>query len=422
MLFSIHTDQHIIDAKGIFGYSHGYYKLVEHFGNFTYRGKKMVVGKNEKAAQVQMFYMEPEWYNLKTMKSLRAPDFNKFYDHQYKIYGTYLEATKVWSHWIQAMKEVDEIWVGNQFSVEAVHNSGIKTPTYVMELGIGKEWQPFMRGKRDKIRFLHVDSDSPRKRADLAEQAFVKLFKDNPNVELTLKYHGNKDYHEYNVMSLFGETSASNIRKIYQTLSQEEMIELYNQHDVLLYPSEGEGFGFIPLQALASGMPVISTGEWCDYRKFFNGNIINSTIGKTQHTGYFEGEVILPELKSMMELMEFVFNNIERQCEFFYKQAPAVSKEYDWQNKCDKTIKSLISRKGTGILNPLQEHIAYKEYMYYLGDNRYVTVEGVVFDSEKRIELVTKQQASSLLLNGKFRYATDTEIKNANLPPIQRFS
>ena len=32
-----------------------------------------------------------------------------------------------------------------------------------------------------------------------------------------------------------------------------------------MYPTWGEGFGFIPLQGLASGMPVISTYDWSHY-------------------------------------------------------------------------------------------------------------------------------------------------------------
>jgi len=421
MIFSMQTDQYVIDGNGAFGYSVGYYKLKKYFSNFTYRGRKLHIARGLPVAKAQMFYMEPEWRNLKTYDSYRDPDLVKFYDHQYKIYGTYLEATKVWSHWVDAMNAVDEIWVGNQFSIEAIHNSKIKTPAYVMELGVDSCWKPFRRGTGNKIRFLHVDSGSPRKRADLAKEAFLRLFGDRDDVELTLKYHAAEKRSEFGVLDLLKDKDHPNINTIYQTVSEEQMVELYQQHDILLYPSEGEGFGFIPLQALASGMPVISTSPWCDYSKYFNGNVIESKMGKTQHTGYFEGEVILPELKSLIEQMEKVVNDFDNQCNLFYKQAPAVAKEYDWQRKCDATIKGLISRAGTGILNPVPEYLDNQVYIYFSGNNRYCTSDGVTFSSDSRIQPCSSKSANSLLLNGNFRYATKEEISNANLPALPLF-
>jgi glycosyltransferase involved in cell wall biosynthesis len=349
MKFSIHTDQHIKDAKGVFGYAYGYDNIVKHFNQFSYRGKNLEVVDNDPAAQIQMFYMEPEWHHPVTGLDFRQPGFKKHHDHQYKINGTYLEATKVWDWWIPTMKTFDEIWVGNQFSVDAIRNSGIDTPTYVFELGIDDMWKPFKRGGRGKIRFLHVDSGSQRKRADLVEKAFLKLFKNNNDVQLTLKYHGAG----YSVMNLFEENYGSNIFKIFKTLSQEEMVQLYYKHDILIYPTEGEGFGLIPLQALATGMPTISTSRWCSYEKYLGDNIIESTIGKTQHSGYHTGDVILPDFDSTVELMKNAVDNFDAQCDFYYNQAPEVIKEYNWQKQCNKMLNGLIKRVGVGMFKPL---------------------------------------------------------------------
>ena len=237
MLFSIHSDDDVKKSAGLSGYSYGYHRIKENFSKFTYGKNTMSVVENSPSASVQMFYMEPEWHHPVTGQDFRQPGFRKHYDHQYKINGTYLEATKVWDWWIPTMKTFDEIWVGNQFSVDAIRNSGIDTPTYVFELGIDEMWKPFKRGQRDKIRFLHVDSDSPRKRVDLVEKAFLHLFEGRDDVELTLKYHGASNNSGYSVMNLFDRREGDNINRIYKTLTQEEMVELYYQHDVLVYPS-----------------------------------------------------------------------------------------------------------------------------------------------------------------------------------------
>jgi len=407
MFFSIHTDQHIIDANGIFGYSHGYYKINENFSKFKYKDRRLKVLKNERSSNVQMFYMEPEWYNLKTMTSFRHPEFKKFYDHQYKIYGTYLEATKVWPHWLDAMKNVDEIWVGNKFSVDAIKRSKIKTPTYVFELGVDDIWQPYKRGGRDKIRFLHVDSGSLRKRADLVLKAFIELFGNNQDVELTLKFHTNENTTQRNILELFYN---SNVKKIYETFTQDQMYELYKKHDILVYPSEGEGFGLIPLQALATGMPVISTSVWCDYDKYFNGNIVKSKMGKTEYTGYFEGDVILPEYRSIVHLMKLVYDDIQNQCDYFYNQAQDVIDEYNWQNKSSFFLNSFIKRVGVDMLNPVEKYVVKSEYIVFTGNNVYITPNGIKFSPQSRLCEVDEVLAKGLLQQNCFRKASRDEI------------
>ena len=409
MKFSIHTDQHIIDAVNTFGYAYGYTNIVKHFNNFTYNGEKLSVVKNSPYAQVQMFYMEPEWHHPITKQDFRSPDFKKHFDHQYKINGTYLEATRVWDWWIPTMKTFDEIWVGNQFSVDAIRNSGIDTPTYIFELGVDDMWKPFKRGQGNKIRFLHVDSDSPRKRVDLVEKAFLKLFKGRADVELTLKYHGTNNTNGYSVMNLFEKKEEVNINKIYKTLTQEEMVQLYYDHDVLVYPSEGEGFGLIPLQALATGMPTISTGRWCSYEKYLGSNVIESKIGKTQHTGYHTGEVILPEFDSLVELMKKVYDDIDSQCDFYYKQAPQVIKEYNWQKQCDKMLNGLIKRIGIEKFKELP--IPPGKWIFFESGAGYITESGIKFSRNEPLHEVSEDEYDILIRQGNFRIPVEEDFK-----------
>jgi len=409
MKFSIHTDKHIIDAVNIFGYAYGYTNIIKHFNNFTYNGEKLSVVRNSPYAQVQMFYMEPEWHHPKTGQNFRDANFKKHFDHQYKINGTYLEATRVWDWWIPTMKTFDEIWVGNQLSVDAIRNSGIDTPTYVFELGIDDMWKPFKRGQRDKIRFLHVDSDSPRKRVDLVEKAFLQLFEGRDDVELTLKYHGASNNSGYSVMNLFDRREGDNINRIYKTLTQEEMVDLYYQHDVLVYPSEGEGFGLIPLQALATGMPTISTGRWCSYEKYLGSNIIESTLGKTKHTGYHTGDVILPDFDSLVELMKNVYDNIDSQCDFYYKQAPKVIKEYDWQKQCDKMLNGLIERIGIEKFEDLP--VPPGRWVFFERGAGYTTQSEIKFSKEDPLHNVSEEEYDILIRQENFRIPTEEDFR-----------
>jgi glycosyltransferase involved in cell wall biosynthesis len=165
-------------------------------------------------------------------------------------------------------------------------------------------------------------------------------------VSLTLKYHGNENTEGFGISSMLVPRH-DNITYIHETLSQEDLIKLYYGHDVLIYPSEGEGFGFIPLQALATGMPVISTGLWCSYKDLLGRNIIDAKLGKTQSTGYTCGDVVLPEIDSLIYLMRRVVDNFDDEINYYFNQAPSVYARYNWQTRCDEFLKSVVKRLGT---------------------------------------------------------------------------
>lgn len=63
------------------------------------------------------------------------------------------------------------------------------------------------------------------------------------------------------IQRFFGEPAARNI-DILPTVSWEEMPQLYGEHDVLVFPSLVEGQPCALLEAMASGMPVVTT-ETC---------------------------------------------------------------------------------------------------------------------------------------------------------------
>ena len=177
-----------------------------------------------------------------------------------------------------------------------------------------------------------------------------------------------------------------------------------------MYPSEGEGFGLIPLQALATGMPVISTSVWCDYDKYFNGNIVKSKMGKTEYTGYFEGDVILPEYRSIVDLMKSVYDDIQNQCDYFYNQAQDVIDEYNWQNKSSFFLNSFIKRVGVDMLNPVEKYVVKSEYLVFTGNNVYITPSGIKFSPQSRICEVDEVLAKGLLQQNCFRKASRDEI------------
>lgn len=339
---SLYAHPHVRRSESYFGYAYAYSEIAKHLRQYEYEGNKINVDMNSPKSKVQLYFGSPHGF---------------FYPHQYKIQMTQWESTLVPPHWVDLAKGYDEWWTANPFGAEAFINAGVPAEkVHVFEHGVdGSMWTPRKRGTRDTIRFLHIDSGSPRKRASLAVEAFKKAFGDNPDYEITLKYsHGagsEQDWFNEKTLETYGEWEGINVRHIRENMTIEHLISLFHYHDVLIYPSEGEGFGLIPLQALATGMPVISTSDWCSYERYLNGNVIESHRGISDvvETYTRHGEVIIPHLDSMVELMKNTANNIESQSEKFYKQIPDVLHDYSWQRLTNKSIDSLINRIGLGM-------------------------------------------------------------------------
>ena len=336
---SLYAHPHVRASESYFGYSYAYKEINKHLRQYQHNGNTINVDINSPKSKVQLYFGSPHGF---------------FYDHQYKIQMTQWESTLVPPHWVNHAKGYDEWWTANQFGADAFINAGVPAEkVHVFEHGVDSSmWTPKKRGTKDTIRFLHVDSGSPRKRGSLAVEAFKAAFKDNPDYEITLKHShhaaSQQDWFNEKILENHGKWESINVRHIRENMTLEHLVSLFHFHDILIYPSEGEGFGLIPLQALATGMPVISTSDWCSYDKYFNGNIIESHRGISDivetYTRY--GEVVLPHLDSMVDLMKNAAENFESQANIFYSQIPTVVQDYDWQRRTNLVMDSLIDRIG----------------------------------------------------------------------------
>jgi glycosyltransferase involved in cell wall biosynthesis len=340
---SLTAHPHVRKSGTYFGYAYAYNEIKNNFEKYLAElGIKLEL--NTPKSNVQMYFGSPHGF---------------FYPHQYKIQMTQWESTKVPPHWKDFAKGYDEWWTANDFGKQAFIDSGIpEEKVYVFEHGVDSTlWQPKLRGQNGAVRFLHIDSGSPRKRADLAKAAFKKAFGDNPNYEITFKHShipsSGVDWNNPKTMATHGEWESKNIRHIRENMSTEDLVKLYHYHDAIIYPSEGEGFGMIPMQALATGMPVISTGRWCSYERYLNNNIIDSHIGQSeiQETYTRFGDVVVPNLDSMVELMRSVAKNIDEHSKVFLDQRQQVIEDYDWYSLSKKAIDPLVERLGLEFFN-----------------------------------------------------------------------
>ena len=337
MYISLHQIAGLKKSVNNFGYSRIYHELTRTATNFGF-----TILKNDPRAKVQI-YLSPE-----TIKT-------SHYDHQYKIYFVDNESTLFPHDRIETYQNADEVWTGNYYAKDAAVRSGISAEkVFVYEHGLISGIYPKkLRGQGPVVKFLHVDSGTKRKGADYALIAFRLLRQIyGDRVELTLKYTDKKT-NNISINNLANHTThvEPGVASILGNLSPEGLVELEHMHDVMVFPTEGEGFGIIPLEALATGMPTIATHEWCSYSKYLINHSIESRFGTygLDWGALLTGDVVVPRVSSILSRMVEMVENMEEISKFYYDQAGQVVEEYDWQKITNNFMTSFVKRMEPGM-------------------------------------------------------------------------
>jgi glycosyltransferase involved in cell wall biosynthesis len=177
---------------------------------------------------------------------------------------------------------------------------------------------------------------------------FTSLFGNNHKYSLTIKvytHNTTRIYNNYIDKNIVGlpDQIYNNINIITEKLSEQELVDLYHQHDVLIYPTYGEGFGFIPLQALATGMPVISTYDWCHYKNFIGPLKLKSDVIDSPWS-FHDGKVFRPDQKHLAQLMREVSLNFKAYSGYYYAQSTKIHEEYDWDQLTNKRFEHIFKK------------------------------------------------------------------------------
>lgn len=262
---------------------------------------------SDKKAPVQINFAHPSWWS--------------FYKDQYKIGYTPWESTALQPGWQQHIDAVDELWVTSPWLAGVFKDT--HPNIHVYEHGIDPLYKTVKRrGNGDKFKFLHIGAPSVRKGADLTIKAFIEVFGGRSDVTLTMK--GTPEF------KLGGEEIIypDNVSFINKQMTREELRDLYLDHDVFVYPTWGEGFGLMPLEALATGMPVIATDEILPYRDWTIPLYGEWTESPWQ--SMHPGQMIKPDYDELCRLMKRVYNLSDLYSGAFESQARDVHARYDW--------------------------------------------------------------------------------------------
>lgn len=300
------------------GYGYGTERILASLRSLGYE-----VTENDGSADVGLVFNQPQ--------------HSRWFGNQYRIILHPWESTLLMPDWPGIMNEAHEVWSPSPLITEwYTKYNGITRPTYTYEHGIDSEWEVRERKVTDKIKFLHVGGEALRKEMPKTIKAFRTAFGKRDDVELLLK----TGIAGFNV-----NNPNDNVKALHGPVPFRELLNIYYDHHIFVYPSWGEGFGFNPFQAMATGMPTIMTADWAPYYRFVDPELmVKTTMADSPWPTVHPGQMFEPNFDELVDKMRYAVDNYDELHARAQFVAPKIHEDYNWDKLTKKTFEDLENR------------------------------------------------------------------------------
>lgn len=263
------------------------------------------------------------------------PDYWQWWNKDsYKIGYVPWESTKIPRNWKYLLRGCDELWTTSPKCAEWLKAEGFEAK--VFQHGVDHSvWSPVKRVQNGPVKLLHIGEPALRKGGPLVLEKFTEDVIMAYDARLTIKSHGPTDL----------KTDHRSVTIIEEEYSEDDLVKLVHDHDVLIYPSYGEGFGLIPLQAMSTGMPTIITGGWAPYEYLVPGELVVKTRpGPTPWPRTHPGNMLHPDGSDLASAMRHIIREFNRYSQLSYDLAADVHRDYDWDRLTEEAFAPIVAK------------------------------------------------------------------------------
>lgn len=218
------------------------------------------------------------------------------------------ETTRISADWVKHLNQCLAIITASNWNADCFSAAGVNVPIYKVPLFVPGNYEYSPPTHKPYFVFGcsgNMESQAPRKNLAAAIRAFQKAFPPSVlDVKLNIKI-GHRHYVE--------PTTDPRVSIIKSYLTDTQMREWYRELDVFVHPVKSEGWGFQPLQAMATGRPVIM----CKYGavvEFFDSQVgyeLDYTFGPASDMYTNSGHWAIPNEDDLSNKMRWAYEHKE---------------------------------------------------------------------------------------------------------------
>lgn len=311
----------------------GYGTLVENLYRFFRMRSDAAIVQHFSDADIELYVGQP-YYHLKRFWQREAG--NPLLRGMFTMF----ESTTLPAGWIKALHEAfDFVITPSEFCKRVFIENGCRLPISVVQLGVDSSiWRPpVYRSPHKTFNIIWQGNHiGDRKGGDIVQRIFAKIAR--PDWRLYQKANLNYvDNHIPSCMAL--PCGKGQIRFYLWDFTHWELLNFLHNMDVSVYPSRGEGFGLIPLEHAACGLPVILS--LCEgHKEFADPDFFYLVNCKPEAAcwGPDLGRMDAPDEGEIEAYLEMVYARREEALAMGKRASEYVHEKFTWGRTVDELV------------------------------------------------------------------------------------
>lgn len=269
------------------------------------------------------------------------------------------ESSRVPPTVMSTMLAADQVWVPSEWGRAVLIANGLDPARCeVVQEGVDAEqYHPYRTAVQNPIlTYLITGKYELRKSLIETIYAWRQEFGSVADVELIVKtdhfFQAEAKYNE--LTGWIGNLGLTNVRVIWGKVEQDDMTDLYQQSNIFVLPSKGEGWGLPLIEAAASGLPIITTmySGHTEFLQHIQSSVIPvefdavAVACRDYQTFYPTtdgdwGQWAQPRIESIQQALRFARQNYTDLRMHAQANSAVIRRHFSWAQSVDRALQTL---------------------------------------------------------------------------------